>query len=111
MTSVTERAGARLSPKRLRQRLRTARRQQARKARVARRRLERIHDRLPRQVRTILDPLEPTFSRSIHRRFVLLALAAILTLGGRTITNLLRALGALAPGHPSSYHRVFSRDR
>ncbi len=87
------------------------RRQQARKARVARRRLQRNHDRLPKQVRTIFDPLEPAFSRPIHRRFVLLALAAILTLGGRTITNLLRVLGILAPGHPSSYHRVFSRDR
>jgi hypothetical protein len=40
-----------------------------------------------------------------------LALAAILTLGGRTISNLLRVLGGLAPGHPTSYHRVFSRDR
>jgi hypothetical protein len=111
MASVTERTAARLSPNRLRQRLQAVRRQQARKARAARRRLERIHDRLPRQVRTLLDPLEPAFSRPIHRRFVLLALAAILTLGGRTITNLLRALGTLAPGHPSSYHRVFSRDR
>jgi DDE superfamily endonuclease len=102
--------GKRLSPKQLRQRLRTVRRQQAREARVARR-LERNHDRLAKQVRTIFDPFEPAFSRPIHRRFVLLALAAILTLGGRTITNLLRVLGILAPGHPSSYHRVFSRDR
>ena len=111
MTSLTDRTRPRLSPAQLRLRLRTSRRQQARKARGARRRLERIHDRLPKQVRTILDPLEPTFSRSIHRRFILLALAAILTLGGRTITNLLRVLGTLAPGHPSSFHRVFSRDR
>ena len=98
-------------PKQIRQRLRTARREQARKARATRRSLERNHERLPKQVRTILDPFEPVFSRPTHRRFVLLALAAILTLGGRTITNLLRLLGALAPGHPSSYHRVFSRDR
>ena len=41
-------------------------------------------DQLPKQVRTIFDPLEPAFSRPTHRRFVLLALAAILTLGGRT---------------------------
>jgi DDE superfamily endonuclease len=101
----------RLSQKQLRQRLRTVRRQQARKARVARQGLERMHDQLPKQVHTIFDPLEPAFSRPIHRRFVLLALAAILALGGRTITNLLRVLGILAPGHPSSYHRVFSRDR
>jgi hypothetical protein len=111
MASLTGQPRKRLSQKQLRQRLRTVRRQQARKARVARRRIERIHDQLPKQVRTIFDPLEPAFSRPIHRRFILLALAAILTLGGRTITNLLRVLGALAPGHPSSYHRVFSRAR
>jgi DDE superfamily endonuclease len=111
MRSLTGRPHKRLSQKQLRQRLHTVRRQQSRKARVARRRLERIHDQLPKQVRTIFDPLEPAFSRPIHRRFVLLALAAILTLGGRTITNLLRVLGIMAPGHPSSYHRVFSRDR
>lgn len=111
MLSLTDRTRPRLSPTQLRLRLRTSRRQQARKARLARRRRKRIHDQLPKPVRTILDPLEPTFSRSIHRRFILLALAAILTLGGRTITNLLRVLGTLAPGHPSSIHRVFSRDR
>ena len=32
-------------------------------------------------------------------------------MGGRTIANLLRTLGALAPGHPSSYHRVLSHRR
>jgi hypothetical protein len=111
MASITDRPRARLSRKQIRQRLRTARRQQARKARVARRRLQQIHDQLPKQVRTIFDPVEPVFSRPTHRRFVLLALAAILTLGGRTITNLVRVLGVLAPGHLSSYHRVFSRDR
>jgi hypothetical protein len=41
----------------------------------------------------------------------LLALAAILTVGGRTIAHLLRTLGALAPGHPSSYHRALSHRR
>jgi hypothetical protein len=41
----------------------------------------------------------------------LLALAAILTVGGRTVANLLRYLGALAPGHSSSYHRALSHRR
>ena len=45
------------------------------------------------------------------RRFLALMLGAILTTGRRTISNLLRALRGLAPGHPSSYHRVFSRRR
>jgi len=111
MSTVTDRSRSRFSEKQLRQRLRTVRRQQARKARAARRRLERVHEQLPKPVRTIFDPLEPTFSRSVHRRFILLALAAILTLGGRTITNLLRVLDTLAPGHSCSYHRVFARDR
>jgi hypothetical protein len=111
MSSLTDRPRKRPTPKQTRQLLRAARRQQARKARVARRRLKRIHRQLPKQVLTIFEPLEPAFSRPTHRRFVLLALAAILTLGVRTITNLLRVLGTLAPGHPSSYHRVFSRNR
>src|SRR5439155_22282965 len=38
-----------------------------------------------------------------------LLFAAILTVGRRTIVNLLRTVPALAPGHPSSYHRVFSK--
>ena len=45
------------------------------------------------------------------KRFLTLMCGAILATGRRTITNLLRAVGGLAPGHPSSYHRVFSRRR
>jgi hypothetical protein len=55
--------------------------------------------------------LAGAFTRPTFLRFVVLALAALLTLGGRTVCNLLRTLGALAPGHPSSYHRVFSQRR
>src|SRR5215210_8560934 len=111
MASVTDRPRTRLSPKQLREQLRAARRQQARKARTARRQLDRIHEQLPQPVRNVFDPLAPAFTRPTYHRFVVLALAAILTLGGHTIANLLRSLGPLAPGHPSSYHRVFSRDR
>jgi hypothetical protein len=111
MASLTDRPRTRLSPKQLRERLRTARRQQARKARKARRQLDRIHQQLPPPVRTIFDPLAPAFTRPTYHRVVVLALAAILTLGGHTVANLLRGLGALAPGHQSSYHRVFSRNR
>jgi hypothetical protein len=38
-------------------------------------------------------------------------LAAVLTVGNHTILNVLRTLGTLIPGSPSSYHRVFSRRR
>ncbi len=58
-----------------------------------------------------MGSLEPSFTRPTYRRFVLLVLAAILTTGAHTIANMLRCLGPLAPGDPSSYHRFFSRDR
>jgi uncharacterized protein YerC len=111
MASVTDRPRRRLSKKQLRELLRAVRRQRARKARASRRQIDRIHHQLPKPVRTLFDPLEPAFTRPTYHRVILLALAAILTLGGRTIANLLRCLDALAPGHPSSYHRIFSRDR
>src|SRR4051794_2008703 len=103
--------GPRLAPAKLRQRLRAARRQQAQRARAARRRIDRNHHRLPAPVHAVFEPLAPALTRPTDRRFVLLALAAILTVGGRTIANLLRYLGALAPGHPSSYHRLLSHRR
>src|SRR5262245_20196213 len=105
MPSVIRRPRRRLPKKQLR----ALRRQQAKKACKGRRDLARIHQRLPKQARALFDPLAPAFRQPTHHRFVLLAVAAILTLGGRTICNLLRCLGALAPGHPSSYHRIFSR--
>src|SRR3954451_11253045 len=82
---------------------REQRRQAARKAGLSRRQLKRSCSQLPEPVRTVFDPLAPALPRPTYRRLVLLALAAILTTGGRTIAGLLRCLGALAPGHPSSY--------
>ena len=99
MPTITHRTRKRLSQKQLRNQCRASRRQQARKARASRRQIDRIHDQLPKQVRTVFDPVEPAFTHPTHHRFVLLALAAILTLRGRTIANLLRCLGSLAPGH------------
>ena len=111
MPTITDRTRKRLSQKQLRNQCRASRRQQARKARASRRQIDRIHDQLPKQVRTVFDPVEPAFTHPTHHRLVFLALAAILTLRGHTVANLLRCLGSLAPGHPSSYHRIFSRDR
>ncbi len=87
------------------------RRRMARKARAARRQLERIEQAVPEPARSLFGSLAGTFTRPTFLRFVVLALATILTIGGRTICNLLRTLGALAPGHPSSYHRVFCKRR
>jgi DDE superfamily endonuclease len=70
---------------------------------------------LPRLLRRVTDALlhafAAAFTRPTYERFVVLLLAAILTTGCRTVLNLLRPLESLAPGHPSSYHRVFSRRR
>jgi DDE superfamily endonuclease len=105
MSSVLRRRSRRPSMKQLR----VLHRHQVRSARKARRDLDRIHQHLPRQAQACFGLLAQAFTRPTYRRFVVLAVAAILTLGGHTISNLLRCLGALAPGHPSSYHRVFSR--
>ena len=111
MGIVTGQPRMRLSAKQLRQRLRTVRRQQVARPESPGDGSNGFMTNFPSRSTRSSIPLEPAFSRPTHRRFILLALAAILTLGGRTITNLLRVLGTLAPGHPSSYHRVFSRDR
>ena len=133
MASVTRRPRKRLSPKEPRQRAgassrqgtppprpsrrrqrrlsREQRRQLARKAGLSRRQLKRIYGQFPQPVHTVFEPLAPALTRPTYRRLVLLALAAILTVGGRNIANLLRSLGALAPGHSSSYHRVLSHRR
>lgn len=86
-------------------------RRQTRKARAARRQLQRLHHQLPRPARSLFDALGGAFTRPTFLRWIVLALATILTLGNRTVCNLLRTLGALAPGHPSSYHRVFCQRR
>jgi hypothetical protein len=87
------------------------RRRQKRKARAAARKLQYMHQVLPKPARSLFDALAGSFTRPTFLRFVVLALATILTIGCRTVCNLLRTLGALVPGHPSSYHRVFSKRR
>jgi DDE superfamily endonuclease len=62
-----------------------------------------------RIVGDLVTSLAAAFSRPTAERFVVLLFAAILTTGCRTIVNLLRTVNHLAPGHPSSYHRVFSK--
>jgi hypothetical protein len=90
---------------------RKRRRRLTRKARAARRALAHIHQAVPQPARSLFDSLAAGFTRPTFLRIVVLGLASILTLGCRTICNLLRTLGALAPGHPSSYHRVFCQRR
>lgn len=89
-------------------RRRLQKRRQAR-ARRARRQLRELERQAPSALRRVLQALGDAFSRPTYHRFVVLVLAALLTTGNHTILNVLRTVGVLAAGHPSSYHRVFSR--
>ena len=66
---------------------------------------------LPRAALPLLRSVAGACVLPTAKRFLTLMFGAILTTGRRTISNLLRAVRGLAPGHPSSYHRVFSRRR
>jgi hypothetical protein len=66
---------------------------------------------IPDFARPVLSAFAPVFYHPTYQRFLVLLLAAVLTTGRRTVSNLLRTAGDLAPGHPSSYHRVLSRRR
>jgi hypothetical protein len=90
---------------------RQQRQRRLRKARAARRQLAQCHGQLPKTARTLVACFRPAFSLPTYYRFVFLLGAAVLTVGNHTILNLLRTLARLAPGHPSSYHRVLSHRR
>jgi DDE superfamily endonuclease len=66
---------------------------------------------LPDFARPVLSSFAPVFYHPTYQRFLVLLLAAILTTGRRTVSNLLRTTAGLAPGDASSYHRVLSRRR
>jgi hypothetical protein len=84
---------------------------QARRARLTRAQLLRHYDKLPQHAHSFLETFSPVFRRPTFLRFAVLLLAGLLTVGGRTVCNLLRTVGYLAPGDPSSYHRFFSSRR
>src|SRR5689334_20221744 len=66
---------------------------------------------IPSFARPVLDPFAPVSFQPTYQRFLVLVVAAILTTGRRTVSNLLRTVPGLAPGDPSSYHRAFSKRR
>ena len=99
-----------------RQRLSKSKRREIRLRRdaKARRACRQLHENvalLPDSLRSFFTLFAPSFTKPTLLRFTLLAVAAILTVGPSTVCNLLRTLGRLAPGDPSSYHRVFSSRR
>src|SRR5687767_10856356 len=66
---------------------------------------------LPTEASPVLLALAPAFTQPTFQRLVTLLAAALLTSGRRTVANLLRTLRLLAPGHRTSYQRVFSSAR
>lgn len=63
---------------------------------------------LPTEAQPLLAAFLPHFAHPTYTRFVVLTAAAILTTGRRTVANVLRTVGDLAPGHHASYRRVLS---
>ena len=69
-------------------------------------------DSIPSPVLILFREFAPAFTQPTYQRFLLLALAAVLTTGRRTIANLLRMVGHLSQGAAaSSYQRVLSQAR
>lgn len=63
-------------------------------------------NRIPKAAEPLIREVADAFTRPTSRRFVVLLLAALMTTGRRTVTNLLRTVSVLAPGHPSIFpHR------
>src|SRR3954452_25090739 len=66
---------------------------------------------LPEFARPVLSSFAPVFYHPTYQRFLVLLLAALLTTGRRTVSNLLRTAAGLAHGDASSFHRVLSKRR
>src|SRR5215467_12571757 len=66
---------------------------------------------IPDFAQPVLSSFAPVFYHPTYQRLLVLLIAAILTTGRRTVSNLLRTAADLAKGHPSSYHRVLSQRR
>lgn len=64
---------------------------------------------LPPEAVPLITAFAPAFTQPTYRRFHALLIASILTTGRRTVANLLRTVGTLAPGHRTDYQRVLSR--
>jgi DDE superfamily endonuclease len=66
---------------------------------------------IPACAMSVITVFRPAVSTPTSHRFLVLVLAAVLTTGRRTVTHVLRTVRDQAPGHLSSYHRVFSPRR
>ena len=68
-------------------------------------------DIVPAEAVWMFVEFAPVFTRPTYPRFLVLLFGAILTTGRHTVANVLRTVGSLAPGAPSSYHRVLCSAR
>src|SRR5688500_10864223 len=67
---------------------------------------------LPSAAEPLVRCVRAAFTRPTFERFVQMCVGAIVTFGRRSVSRILWTLGpAAAPGHPSSYHRLFSQAR
>src|SRR5512147_1948841 len=66
---------------------------------------------LPPELTPRLVAFATGFTRPTYRRSLILRRAALLTTGRHTVADLLRTVGALAPGHASRYRCVLSQAR
>lgn len=66
---------------------------------------------IPEFAQPVLGPFAPVFYHPTYQRFLVLLLAAVLTTGRRTVSNLLRTAAGLARGDDTSFHRVLSKRR
>jgi hypothetical protein len=64
---------------------------------------------LPLLLQHFLSPFAGAFTQPSWKRFSFLVVAAILTTGSKTISNLTRTLRCLSFGHGSSFHRLLSQ--
>ncbi len=66
---------------------------------------------LPPEAQPLLLALAPALTAPTSDRMRTLLVATLLATGRRTVANLLRTLGPLAPGHRTAYQRALSRAR
>ena len=65
--------------------------------------------RVPKAAEPLMAAFSVAFTRPTFQRVLVLFLGAILSLRHRTVTGMLRAVGPLAKGHWSDFHRVLCR--
>lgn len=64
---------------------------------------------IPSAANDLLMSFSVAFTDPTFRRVLVLVTGAILTVGNRTVTGMLRTVQGVASGDASTYHRVFSR--